>query len=185
MSRIPRGCTFAILTKALRANFKGNSFSACEASPSGPLSVACALLHRGVVGVLEGGGGRKVSGVGRGGKGISYWECKTDRIRLKSKDLIPKREKLLAKRPFYKQKRALFETPFKLDRVSFSTRDHDMISGELLLLLRETLGLRDTTQLVAQRLSFLRLVVRTHSMSQQEVWNVGEGIYSWAPEMGA
>ena len=38
-----------------------------------------------------------------------------------SKNPIPKRRKLLAKRPFLQANRALFEIPFKLDRVSFST----------------------------------------------------------------
>ena len=38
-----------------------------------------------------------------------------------SKILIPKRRNLLAKRPFLEAKRALFERPFKLDRLSFST----------------------------------------------------------------
>ena len=37
------------------------------------------------------------------------------------KSPIPKRRKLLAKRPFFKAKRALFKSPSKLDRVSFST----------------------------------------------------------------
>ena len=40
-----------------------------------------------------------------------------------SKNPTPKRKELLAKRPFLVSKRALFETPFKLDRVSFSTPD--------------------------------------------------------------
>ena len=38
-----------------------------------------------------------------------------------SKNPTPKRRKLLAKRPFLRAKRALFKTPFQLDRVSFST----------------------------------------------------------------
>ena len=40
-----------------------------------------------------------------------------------SKNPIPKRRRLLAKCTFLQAKRALFETPFKLDRVSFSTPD--------------------------------------------------------------
>ena len=40
-----------------------------------------------------------------------------------SKNPIPKRRKLLAKRPFLQAKTALFETSFKLSRVSFSTPD--------------------------------------------------------------
>ena len=39
------------------------------------------------------------------------------------KNPIPKRRKLLAKRPFLEAKRVLFRKPFKLDRVSFSTPD--------------------------------------------------------------
>ena len=38
-----------------------------------------------------------------------------------SKNPIPKRRNLLAKFPFLQAKRALFKTPFRLDRVSFST----------------------------------------------------------------
>ena len=38
-----------------------------------------------------------------------------------SKNPLPYRRKLLAKRPFLQAKRALFETAFELDRVSFST----------------------------------------------------------------
>ena len=38
-----------------------------------------------------------------------------------SKNPRPKRRKLLAKRPFLQAKRALFETPSKLDGVSLST----------------------------------------------------------------
>ena len=38
-----------------------------------------------------------------------------------SKNPIPKRRKLLAKCQFLQATRALFEPPFKLDRVSFST----------------------------------------------------------------
>ena len=38
-----------------------------------------------------------------------------------SKNPIPKRRKLLAKRTFLQAKKASLKTPFKLDRVSFST----------------------------------------------------------------
>ena len=38
-----------------------------------------------------------------------------------SKNPTPKRRKLLAKCPFFQAKSALFETSFKVDRVSFST----------------------------------------------------------------
>ena len=37
------------------------------------------------------------------------------------KNPIPKRRRLLAKRPFLSAKRALLKSPFKLDWVSFST----------------------------------------------------------------
>ena len=39
------------------------------------------------------------------------------------KNPIPKRRKLLAKCPFFEGKRALFKTPFKLDRASFSAAE--------------------------------------------------------------
>ena len=40
-----------------------------------------------------------------------------------SQNPIPKRRKLLAKRPFLEAKRAVFQNPFKLDRVRVSTPD--------------------------------------------------------------
>ena len=41
------------------------------------------------------------------------------------KSPIPRRRKLLIKRPFLQAKRALFKNPFKLDRVSFSTLPYE------------------------------------------------------------
>ena len=43
-----------------------------------------------------------------------------------SKNPIPKRRNLLAKRPCLEAKKALFERPFKLDRVSFSTPESSL-----------------------------------------------------------